>query len=80
MDRKHNTIFAKKIQLAPALTDFRGPSKFICYKRTSVTANIKNEIELVEETKNYYLLQAENSAGSGLLAQGSTVLRIDTNL
>ena len=29
----------KTIQLNPALTDFRGPTIFFCYMRTSVFAN-----------------------------------------
>ena len=31
------------IQLNPALTDFRGPTIFFCYRRTSVIANKRNK-------------------------------------
>ena len=44
-----------EVQLNLALTDFRGPSYFICYRQNSVTANIGNKIKQVEGPKNQYL-------------------------
>ena len=47
------------VHLSPTLTDFRGPTNFMCYRRISVTANIRNKRKLVEEAKNSCVLQAE---------------------
>ena len=41
-----------ELQLNPALTDFRGLTNFICYRRNSVIAVIGNKRKLVEGTKN----------------------------
>ena len=47
------------LQLNPALTDFRGPTNFICCRQNSVIANIRSTRKLVERTKNRYLSKAE---------------------
>jgi len=39
----HNFQNRKKLKLTPALTDFKGPTIIICYKRITVIAN--KEIE-----------------------------------
>ena len=46
--RNYTTV----IHLNPALTDFKGLTNFICYKRNSVTANIGNKRKQVEGSKN----------------------------
>ena len=48
--------FYAHIQLNPALTDLKGPLKYVCYRRNSVIANIGNKRKQVEGTKNYYQL------------------------
>ena len=40
------------IQLNPALTDFIGPTIFICYRRISVIANIENKEKLIRGPRN----------------------------
>ena len=37
------------LQLTPGLTDFKGPTIFICYRRISVIANIENKEPLFKE-------------------------------
>ena len=49
------------IQLNPVLTDFRGPTVFFCYRRTSVIANKGNKRNQLEGTMNY----SWNSVGGG---------------
>ena len=49
-------IILHKIQLHSALTDFRGPTNFFCYRRNSVIANIGDKRKLVMGTENKYLL------------------------
>ena len=40
-----------QLQLNPALTDFRGPTNFICYRRNSVRANIWVKRKWIQGTK-----------------------------
>ena len=56
-----------KIQLNPVLTDFRGPTGFICYSRNSVITKIGKDQELVAVTGGIPLK-------AGPLERGSTVL------
>ena len=44
----------KEIQLTPALTDFKGPTIFICYRRISVIANIEIKEKLFKGLKNSF--------------------------
>ena len=41
------------IQLNPALTDFRGPINYICYRWNSIIGNIENKRKWVEGIKCY---------------------------
>ena len=41
----------EKLQLPPALTDFKGPTTFICYTRISFIANIESEEKLFKGLK-----------------------------
>ena len=40
------------LQLTPALTDFKGPTIFICYRRISIIANIENKEKLFKGLKS----------------------------
>ena len=44
------------IELTPALTDFKGPTIFICYRRISVIANIEIKEKFFQGTKGNLLL------------------------
>ena len=55
---------AFQIQLAPALTDFKGPTIFICYRRISIIAEIENKENIF---KGFPLL-------AGSLYRDSTVI------
>ena len=44
-------ILAKHIQLIPALTDFKGPTIFICYRRIYVIVNIEIKEKLFKGPK-----------------------------
>ena len=48
-----------EIQLNPALTDFKGLTNFIYYKRNSVKAIIGNEKKTAERTRDLYPLKAK---------------------
>ena len=56
------------IQLTPALTDYKGPTIFICFKWISVFANIEIKEKLFRELKNifcYRLAIFRGSIGAG---------------
>ena len=48
-----------EVQLNLAPTDFKGLTNFICYRRNSVIANMRNKKKQAEGTMNLYPLQAE---------------------
>jgi len=47
-------FFQIQIQLTPALTDFKGPTIFICYRQISVIANIEIKEYLFMGLKNIF--------------------------
>ena len=57
------------IQLNRALTDFRGPTIFLYYMRTSVIANKRNKKNQLDESMNLHLLWG-NSIGGGSVRAG----------
>ena len=59
VDRFVGRAVRRLVQSNLALTDFRGPTSFIWYRRNSIVANMRNKIKPIEETKNWYSLQAE---------------------
>ena len=62
----------KQIQLNPALTDFKGPTNFICYKRNSVIANVRNKKKTIEGT--FVSITGGIPLVAGLLERGSAVV------
>ena len=46
------------IELTPALTDFKGPTIFICYRRISVIANIEIKEKLFKGPKKIFVMGA----------------------
>ena len=42
------------VQLTPALTDFKGPTIYICYRRITVIANIEIKEKLFKGLKNSF--------------------------
>ena len=53
-----------KLQLNPALTDFKELTNLICCRRNSVRADTGNKKKHVEGTKNLHLLLADVMPGS----------------
>ena len=47
----------KCVQLDPASTDFKGLTNFICFRGSSVKANVGNEEKQVEGTKKLHPLE-----------------------
>ena len=45
-------MYKMYIQLTPALTDFKGPTIFVCYRRIFVIANIKYKEKLLKGPRN----------------------------
>ena len=60
------------IELTPALTDFKGPTIFICYRRISVIANIEIKEKFFKGPKGIFVIGG-NPLLAGPLERDSTV-------
>ena len=56
------------IQLTPALTDFKGPTISICYRRISVIANIENKEKHFKRLKNSFCYRWISVTGGSIIA------------
>ena len=56
------------IQPAPALTDFKGPTIFICYRRISVIANIEIKEKLRNGLKKSFCYRRISITGGSVRA------------
>ena len=56
------------IQLTPALTDIKGPTIFICYRRISVIANIEIKEKLFMGLKTIFCYRRISVAGGSVRA------------
>ena len=56
------------VQLTPALTDFKGPTIFICYRRISVIANIEIKEKLFKGPKEIFCYRRISVTGGSVRA------------
>ena len=56
------------IQLSPALTDFKGPTIFICYRQISVIANIEIKEKLFNGLKDSFCYRQISITGRSVRA------------
>ena len=54
------------IELTPALTDFKGPTIFICYRRISVIANIEIKEKLFKGPKDIFCYRRISVTGGSV--------------
>ena len=56
-------------ELTPTLTDYKGPTIFICYRRIFVIANIENKEKPFQELKNgFRYRRISASTGESVIA------------
>ena len=69
---------AELVQLTPALTDFKGPTIFICYRRISVIANIENKEIFFKRSKNCFGYRRISVTGGSVRAGFNCKCKVST--
>ena len=63
-----------RVQLTPALTDFKGPTAFICYRQIFVIAIIENQENLFKGFKNSLFYGRISVAAGSVIAGFNCIL------